>query len=274
MRKLRQLFILGLVAFTFFNFTASKKYRFIKNTAFKTGEHIEYLVHYGPFNAGTAEIDLNKKVYLVNNRVCYRVDVKGTTMGMAGALVEVNDTWRTYIDTSAFISHRFYRNIEEGTYRRKELTNMNPLNQTAVMKYEQYSTKDNNKKRETKTFKIPQFSQDMISGYYYIRTMDFSKMKAGDVITVPGLLEDYIYNLKIRYQGLTTIKTKYGKMKVHKLAPIMPENSLFKGEDSIRFFVTDDKNKVPVRVEADMFIGKVVCEIKNYRGLKHKLGAK
>ncbi|NJL12272.1 MAG: DUF3108 domain-containing protein [Microscillaceae bacterium] len=172
-----------------------------------------------------------------------------------------------------FIPHRFYRALEEGNYRRKELTDFNPLTKTAVMNYEEYNVKENaadeKRKRESKTVKIPQYVQDLVSGYYYLRTLDFNKLTPGQVITIPGILEEKLYELKIRYLGKDVAKTKFGKMNAHRLVPIMPENSLFAGESSVRFWVSDDKNRVPIRVEADMFIGKVVVEIKDYKNIRH-----
>ena len=70
------------------------------------------------------------------------------------------------------------------------------------------------------------------------------------------------------------VKTKFGRIMAHRLVPIMPENQMFSGENSIRFWVSDDKNRVPVRIEADMVIGKVVCEIRDYSNLRHKMSFK
>jgi hypothetical protein len=84
-------------------------------------------------------------------------------------------------------------------------------------------------------------------------------------------LEDAIYTLQIRYKGKEEVKTKFGRIMAHRLVPIMPANQMFSGENSVRFWVSDDKNRVPVRVEADMYIGKVVCEIRDYSNLKHKM---
>ncbi len=254
--------------------TNPQKYRLIKNDFFKRGEHIEYLVHYGPLVAGTAVVDVHPKHYLLNNRYCYRVDIKGKTSGVGGALVTVNDEWRSYIDTASFFPHRFYRNIEEGDFRRKELTDFNPVSNTALMKFEQFSAKEKDaskKKKNTVKVNVPDYVQDIVSGYYYLRTIDFNTLSAGEIVTVPGILEDKLYNLKVRFLGKDIIRTKFGKINAFKLVPIMPENGLFSGESSVRFWVSDDKNRVPVRIEADMFIGKVVIEITNHRNLKHPL---
>lgn len=271
----RNLFIFCFMAVLLsFTPTDLQKYRLIKNDFFKRGEHIEYLVHYGPLVAGTAAVDVHPKHYLLNNRYCYRVDIKGKTSGVGGALVTVNDEWRSYIDTASFIPHRFYRNIEEGDFRRKELTDFDPSSNTAVMKFEQFSAKEKDeskKKKNTVKVNVPDYVQDIVSGYYYLRTIGFNTLSIGEVVTVPGILEDKLYNLKVRFLGKDVTRTKFGKINAFKLVPIMPENGLFSGESSVRFWVSDDKNRVPVRIEADMFIGKVVIEITNHRNLRHPL---
>ncbi len=269
---MRKLFIfLTLTTFIFGFVSREQQYRVVENDVFKRGEHIEYLVHYGPINAGLATVDVHPETFTLNNRICYRVDVVGETIGAAGVITDVKDLWRTYIDTVAFVPHRFYRDIKEGTFRRKEITDFNPVGNQATMKFVQYNAKKADKKKKgTETVKVPDYVQDMVSGYYYLRTLDFEKMQAGEVITIPGILEDELYDLKIRYLGKDITKTKFGKMNAHRLVPIMPENGLFSGESSIRFWVSDDKNRIPVRIEADMFIGKVVIEVKDVKNLRHE----
>ena len=271
MKKLSAYLLIATLccAFTATNPTG---YRLVKNEVFQRTEHIEYLVHYGFLTAGVGTVDVHQKHYLLNDRFCYRVDIVGKTAGMGGALVKVDDTWRSYIDTSAFVPHRFFRYLEEGEYRREEVTNFTPLTNMAVMKYEDYSLKDEPTKprnKGKKTFTTPEYAQDMISGYYFLRTIDFNQYKEDEIITIAGVLEDARYDLKIRYKGKEEVKTKFGKMMAHRLVPIMPKNQMFSGENSIRFWISDDKNRIPLRVEADMFIGKIVCEIRDHNNIKY-----
>ena len=51
----------------------------------------------------------------------------------------------------------------------------------------------------------------------------------------------------------------------------MEKNGLFEDGNSIRFWLSDDKNKIPVRIEADMFVGKVAVDLKDYKGLKYPI---
>jgi hypothetical protein len=51
----------------------------------------------------------------------------------------------------------------------------------------------------------------------------------------------------------------------------MPPNQLFKDENSISVYISDDKNKIPIKVEADFFLGAIVLELKKHKGLKNNI---
>ncbi len=118
---------------------------------------------------------------------------------------------------------------------------------------------------------MPDNVHDLISGYYFLRTIDFSKLSNGQIIEVPAFYDDTIYNMKVRYRGKDVVKTKQGKVNVLKLNPVLPQNKLFKDEESIRIFVSDDLNKIPVKVEVDLWVGSMVMDLKRNGGLKQPL---
>ena len=47
------------------------------------------------------------------------------------------------------------------------------------------------------------------------------------------------------------------------------ENSIFDGEDAILAWISDDENKIPLKVEAEMFIGHAGIELAEYSGLRN-----
>ena len=104
-----------------------------------------------------------------------------------------------------------------------------------------------------------------------MRTIDFTKMSEGDIFTVKGFFEDTFYELDVKYMGKDVIKTKAGKFNALKLIPIMPNNELFDGEDSIAAWISDDENKIPLKVEAKMFIGNTGIELSGYKNVKNEL---
>ena len=253
---------IGVVSVLSMAFVALNTYRRVPNTSFGPGEHMEYRVHYGFLNAAEAIVDVSPTLYKVNERPCYRVNVDGRTVGAFDLVTRIRDTWRSYIDTSAILPQRFYTNIQENNYRKEENITFN--HETNTVKAEERTERD--------VFKVPDNVHDLISGYYFLRTIDFTKISSGQVIEVPAFYDDTIYNMKVRYRGKDVVKTKHGKINVIKLNPVLPPgNKLFKEEESIRIFVSDDTNKVPIKVEVDLWIGSMAMDIKQNSGLKQPL---
>jgi hypothetical protein len=51
----------------------------------------------------------------------------------------------------------------------------------------------------------------------------------------------------------------------------MPNNKMFDGENSVTAWFSDDKNRIPVRISAQLFVGSAGVELTSYSGLKSKL---
>ncbi|MDP4678973.1 MAG: DUF3108 domain-containing protein, partial [Cyclobacteriaceae bacterium] len=113
--------------------------------------------------------------------------------------------------------------------------------------------------------------QDVLSGFYYLRTVDFDVMSTGEIISINGFYKNKAFDFKVRYEGKDEIKTKLGKIKALKIVPIMPKNTIFNGENSITIWLSDDKNKIPLRVKTEMFIGSIKLDISSATGLKNRL---
>jgi len=242
----------------FCSFTFVGDFRTIQNDSFKAGESYDYKVKYGFLTIGEAEVDVDKKIYAVNNRPCFKVNVVGKTAGLTDVF-KVRNTYRSYVDTLAFIPHRFIYSARENSYKRDQVINFDH-HKNEVIKVE---------KEQSKTFTVPNNIQDVISGYYFLRTVDFSKFTIGQTITSPLFFDEELYSMKIKYAGKGIVHTRFGKMRVLKLNPILPKNDLFKGENAIRIWVSDDRNRVPLKIEIDFSFGTIDMEIKNYKGVKY-----
>jgi hypothetical protein len=242
-------------------FVTRDTYRQVRNESFGRGEILEYRVHYGFINAAEAVIEVHKDLFKINNRPCYRVNVAGKTIGGFDLVLRIRDTWRSYIDTAAIIPHRFQVNIQEGKYRKDE---------TVYFNHEANTIRSEEVNSETKEFELRRNVQDLISGYYYLRTIDFNQLRPNDVVAVDAFFDDEYYDFKVRYRGKGEVDTKWGKLRCILLNPIMPANQLFKGENSIKVWLSDDQNKMPVKVEAEMFVGAVELDLKKYKNVRHE----
>jgi hypothetical protein len=123
---------------------------------------------------------------------------------------------------------------------------------------------------EPKVYTTPDQVRDVVAGFMYLRVIDFSKYKKTDTLTVSGFFEDKAYSFKIIYFGIEAVKVDLGKIACYKLVPIMPDNQLFRGENSVTAWISADKNQIPVKVEAKMFVGHAVTELVGFKGLKNQ----
>ncbi|MEO5977238.1 MAG: DUF3108 domain-containing protein [Chryseolinea sp.] len=248
--------------------TEDTVYPSVKNQSFRRGEMIKFKMTYGIFTVGKGSVTIHPKYHKINDRDCFKIDVAGRTVGMVDWVADVDDRWGAYIDTAAIVPQQFYRFIREGRYKKDEWTNFDHINHKIEVK-----TLDNKtgKLKEPNYFDAPLQVRDMVAGFLYLRNMDLSKTKIGDTISVKGFFEDEFYNFRIVYNGKETIRVKAGKIRALVFKPVMPKNKVFDGENSVRAWFSDDKNRIPIKIDAEMFIGSAGVELTEYSGLKNPL---
>ncbi len=234
---------------------------------FDLGEKLYYKMNYSIFTVGKAEVRIYPVEYTISQTDCYKIDIYGETAGAGRLVSRVNDNFGAYINKDNLLPLKSWRILEEGRYRLKEYSDFDQENGEVNVR------KINNETGKMEEPKVYEFSEpymlDLISGFAFLRTLDFTENKTGDTLTFNGFLEDTFYKLKVLYMGREEVKTKLGKIQAHKLVPIMPDNKLFAGENSITFWIATDASRVPLKVEARMFIGRAGVEITGFEGMKY-----
>jgi len=269
---MKQLVVAFSAVFALCSFLAAQKigHKVIpvtKNNSYTIGEELEYRVNLAFFTVGTGIVRIDKKIHTVNSKPCYKVDVYGTTSSWISWVSKVEDNWGAYIDTTTLNTTVGYRKLAEGKYRRDETVTFDRENGKAEVKVKNRDTG----KDEFKTYDVPKNTKDLVAGFLHLRIVDFPKVVKGDTITLSGFLEDANYNLKVIYTGKEVVETKVGKIRCLRLRPVMPANSLFDGENSILCWISDDLNRIPVKIQAKMFIGTTGLELVSFRGLRNQL---
>ena len=239
--------------------------RLIPQSSFGRGEVIRYTVHYGLINGGEATVETAGSLERVNDRPCYKATVSGRTTGSFDFFLRIRDQWRAYIDTASILPLRSQRDIAEKNYRKKETINYDHIHDVAEV---QDHDKDNPKRT---TVKVANNTLELVSGFYYLRTFNFDRMRVGEVIKVPGYLDGDNFMLEVVYKGREIVETKAGDVRTFKLVPKLPNNKLFRGENAISVYLSDDRNKIPVLFQAEMFVGTVKVDMVKYQGLKSRL---
>lgn len=169
---------------------------------------------------------------------------------------KVRDRFETYIDNEAMAPISYNKNVQEDKYTDNDLV---------VFKHPKkklYGVKG--------ILDMPAYTHDIISALYYVRNIDFSKSKVGDQFPIDVYLDNKIYNLGFKYAGKETITTDVGKVKCLKFVPTLVVDRVFKDQDDMTVWVSDDENKIPIRVKAKIMVGSVKVDITGYSGLKNE----
>ena len=111
--------------------------------------------------------------------------------------------------------------------------------------------------------------QDMISAYYYLRNhYDTNTIKKGDIVKLNMFFDDEIFGFKLKFLGRQTIKTNFGKVKCLKFRPYVMAGRVFQEEESVTLWVSADKNKIPLKIQADLRVGSIRSDLIAFKGLK------
>ncbi len=235
----------------------SPEYRKVTNGAFKRGEELKYRIHYGAVNAGEAVLTVDNSSKLIKGRPTLHVVGVGNSKGAFDAFYKVRDRYESYMDEEALMPWLFLRSVDEGGFKFKQ-------NQS-------YDHESGKVVSNGKSLTVPKYVQDMLSSFYYARTMDFSKAKKGDIFTVQCFLDDEIWDLKIKFLGKEVVKSDVGRVNCLKFCPVVQKGRVFKKEEDLTLWISDDANHVPVRAQGEILVGSIKMDLIGVSGLMNPL---
>ena len=228
-------------------------------TSFRSGEQLSYQLRYGYIIGGVVQLSLTD-VYQDKMMLFHAVGICQTS-GLADKIYGVKDIYESWFDKKTGLPYRQVRNIKEGHYKWYNEVAYNRHNNTVTSK-------------RSGVHEVPSNIMDVLSMLYYIRRVDYSKLKDGDVMNLKVYFGDEISPFKLRYRGIETIDTKYGKVRCHRISPVVEVGRMFKSPDDLAFWVSDDGNYLPIKVRMNIrIVGSVNMELTNYSNLKNPLGA-
>ncbi|HCY74954.1 MAG TPA: DUF3108 domain-containing protein [Ignavibacteriales bacterium] len=258
--KLLNTFLVIIIAASIQSFAqSSDEFRKHENIAFREGEKLTFDVKYGFVTAGIASFEI-PKIKKISGRNAYHVTFEVNTVPTFDAFFKVRDRYETYIDVEGLFPWRFEQHIREGNYSRD------------------FSAFFDQRKGKAKTtggeYDIPKYVNDIVSAFFYARTLDYSNLKVGDKIPLKNFYKDKVYDLDVVYHGKETIEVAAGKFECIIVEPLVQEGGLFKNEGSIMLWMTNDDAKMPVRVKTKVVVGAINSDLTSYSGVYGKLTSK
>jgi len=233
-----------------------------QKSAFESGEWLKFRMHYGFLNASYAT--LHVKNAKIDSIPVYHVVGHGETTGFASLFFKVDDTYESYFDKEDGRPYKFIRKINEGGYTKDVEINFHHDKDKAVL---------NDKKNKKKfNFALQDSIQDLISAFYFLRNnYEPEDLVVGEAIDLKMLYDDDgIFNFKLKYLGKEIVNTKYGKVECLKFRPLVQSGRVFKEKESLSLWVSNDDNRIPIRIKADLAVGAIKADLDGYNGLKHQ----
>jgi hypothetical protein len=232
--------------------------RTIEHHAFQAGEKLSYVLHYGWLNAGVATLELKQGEQEVQGRPILHAIGKGESTGAFKAFYSVNDVYETRMDEEGVFPWVFTRRVNEGGYT---------ISQDYLFLQHRHTVTT----QEKKSYTVPAHVQDMLSAFYYARTIDYSSAQPGQEYAIPCFMDNKEWTLRMKYVGKETVKLRNGKYRCLRFQPVVQEGRVFKANDDLNVWITDDVNHIPVLAEAKVLVGSIKMELTGYSGLANPI---
>ncbi len=226
-------------------------------TVFKPGEELKYRLRYGFIVAAEGLLKVEDSDVKFDNRPVHHLVANGKTSGSFDFFYKVRNRYDSYIDEKTLIPYLYTENVRESNYRRTDKARFYPEERKIVANKGTFKGKE-------KTF-------DLVSAYYFMRSLDLSGAKSGKTFSISYYLNGDVSSLDVQYIGKERIKTPMGYFDCLKFSPSIQPGRVFRKDSKLYVWITDDGNRIPVKAQADILVGSVTMELTGANGLKFPL---
>ena len=241
----------------------------IKNTAFKPGEFLFYDLYFNWkfvwVKVGSANMSTVMSVH--NGQQAYRTSLITRGNNKLDKVFTMRDTLLSYCGTD--LSPLYFRKgAREGNrYYVDELWYSYPQGNCHLKQHRI----NNNGTHKWQESEYQNCIYDMMSIFLRARNFDASKMKKGENIPMPISDARHLSNSWLKYRGKETFKIEGTNEKYRCLVFSFIEREDGKNHELIRFFVTDDANHIPVRLDMFLSFGSAKAFLKSYKGIRNPM---
>ncbi len=212
------------------------------------GEKITYNVKVSwiPVTAGKRVDHIEKKVML-DRKSAYHITSEAKTSSVAARIYRFQNRQSTFLNTNGFHPISFRNQLQDKKYTAKVEINF----KDGKADYEKISQNKPNEpeKRDKKELEIPVGTQDELSMIYFLRS---KKLEPGKTYFFPIIIKGKLVKVTISVERGEVLKVKgLGRVKTLVVTT----------SHGYRLWLTDNRRHIPVRIEAEVKMGKMKANI-------------
>ena len=98
-----------------------------------------------------------------------------------------------------------------------------------------------------------------------------SKFKVGSNIKMNVWIDDESYPFMLKVIAVENKTTKFGNISCLKIKPYVMSGRIFKSQEGVTMWVTNDENHVPVEIRAELLVGSLKASLDGYANVKYPL---
>ncbi len=218
------------------------------NRAFGPGEKLKFEIRALGILGGYASMEVGNYT-MVAGRPCLSLTIRANSVFPLTSLFPVSDVQTSYFDSVDFLSWKFENNVHEGNYKAHNLEIYDQLKHDVVRRHNDEASEK---------LDIAAFSQDIISCFYYFRLLPFEEGKTYDIPTQSGGKN---YHLLVTVGKKERITVPAGTFDCLKVKPLIQQGTVFRNNEDIDLWVTDDDKHIPVKIKSGIVIGSIDVDL-------------
>lgn len=257
---------------TLLSLTTSQAQCTMNNTAFQSGEYLTYNLYFNWkfvwVKVGVASMSTVKSNY--QGKEAYRCSLITRGNGKLDAVFTMRDTLLSYLSTQ-LVPLYFRKGAEEGKHYTIDEVFYTYTSDRCNMRL--FRKKDNNPGKWTNA-SDSRCVVDMLNLFIRARNFDNSKWQPGYTLKLPVADGNGVEDATLKYNGKETIKGDNGvKYRCLKLTYTEYSKRKRKWRELATFYVTDDANHIPVRIDMNLNFGSAKAFVTNIKGNRNAITA-
>ena len=241
--------------------------------AYGPGEKMYFTMHYkwGAINSDVGYATATLDTVTFNGQKAFCCRAEGRTTKLYDLFFKVREDFRSWFTVDGLRPLKFLRDTHEGNYVAKNTYLYDWSSTDPHIEADLYSTS-----RGQRSMQLPlsKCTYDLPALFYFARNMDIDVVVPGVKYPMTFAIDDDIVNVYFILHGRETIKVKgLGMVRTIRFSAKLLAGEIFKDDEEMMIWISDDENRLPVYFEAPIIVGTASGRMTDCEGLKYPFTA-